>query len=367
MENVFSTNVLIIGKTGIGKSSLLNYIFGNEVEKTGTGKPVTKKGIYEHTYSHNKNFDIKIYDTWGLEANKAEEWKEIIANAVKKHDCDNINDWFHTIIYCFSAKAARVEVFEKDIIKELISTGNKITIVFSHCDTPNVEKAIESMMNELVSIGVSKENIIPVCSVSKRLLGGQCSEPFGVDEIIVNIKNNLWKSICIKVPIVIQKSAETSIEFWKYECYEYIEREVKISNSGSEKMLNSFNKYATQTLSDAISDINVFSECKLDEAISYYNRMSEKLALITGEKFEKPYKYLKLSVIYSRDTTQKLAEYFGTFVIALIPLVNLLLPYALREMRKDYLKEEIDGIYNKVLRDTENELGKIKNVLERYR
>ena len=33
------TNILIAGKSGVGKSSLLNYIFGEEVAETGAGKP----------------------------------------------------------------------------------------------------------------------------------------------------------------------------------------------------------------------------------------------------------------------------------------------------------------------------------------
>ena len=39
------TNILIAGKSGVGKSSLLNYIFGEEVSPTGAGKPVTATGV----------------------------------------------------------------------------------------------------------------------------------------------------------------------------------------------------------------------------------------------------------------------------------------------------------------------------------
>ena len=42
------TNILIAGKSGVGKSSLLNYIFGEEVAETGAGKPVTAEGLHEY-------------------------------------------------------------------------------------------------------------------------------------------------------------------------------------------------------------------------------------------------------------------------------------------------------------------------------
>jgi GTPase Era involved in 16S rRNA processing len=34
-------NVAIIGMTSVGKSTLLNYLYGEKVAKTGLGKPVT--------------------------------------------------------------------------------------------------------------------------------------------------------------------------------------------------------------------------------------------------------------------------------------------------------------------------------------
>ena len=41
-------NVLLIGKSGAGKSALLNYLLGEEAELTGSGKPVTGKGVFPH-------------------------------------------------------------------------------------------------------------------------------------------------------------------------------------------------------------------------------------------------------------------------------------------------------------------------------
>ena len=35
-------NLAIFGKTGVGKSTLINAIFGEEVARTGIGEPVTR-------------------------------------------------------------------------------------------------------------------------------------------------------------------------------------------------------------------------------------------------------------------------------------------------------------------------------------
>ena len=41
-SNFTTLNIVIIGKTGVGKSTLINTIFGQKLAETGIGKPVTQ-------------------------------------------------------------------------------------------------------------------------------------------------------------------------------------------------------------------------------------------------------------------------------------------------------------------------------------
>src|SRR5215207_9270705 len=66
-------NLAIFGKTGVGKSTLINAIFGEEVARTGIGEPVTHGS---HLYL-DKVGHLGIIDTAGLEIGK--DTKEILA------------------------------------------------------------------------------------------------------------------------------------------------------------------------------------------------------------------------------------------------------------------------------------------------
>lgn len=82
---------------------------------------------------------------------------------------------------------------------------------------------------ELLSIGIAEDNIISVCSVSKTLLNGKVSLPFGVENVLVSIINNLWVMIRSKIPIVLENYAKSEMDSWKTRCFDYVE---KMSTSG---------------------------------------------------------------------------------------------------------------------------------------
>ena len=58
-------NIMLLGRTGVGKSSFINYLIGKDVCKVATGMPVTQ-GFATYTYNTGK-IPLRIYDSKGLE------------------------------------------------------------------------------------------------------------------------------------------------------------------------------------------------------------------------------------------------------------------------------------------------------------
>lgn len=152
-EGLPTANIIVAGITGTGKSTLINAVFGAELAKTGTGRPVTEN-INEY---ENGDIPIHIWDTVGLEldSKKTKESiksiKEAIANkaaATEKYDR------VHAIWYCINSGSNRYQGAELEFIKELYSLGVPFIIVLSQCY--GTKKKIEEFEGKIKDINASE-------------------------------------------------------------------------------------------------------------------------------------------------------------------------------------------------------------------
>lgn len=108
-------NIIVMGKTGVGKSTLINNLFRDKLAETGTGKPVT-----QHLHRISKEgIPLTLYDTKGLELS-SDVQKEITNEIFEYIDTQNGTDEeIHLIYYAIHAQSNRIEETEIELIKQL--------------------------------------------------------------------------------------------------------------------------------------------------------------------------------------------------------------------------------------------------------
>lgn len=118
-ESFTTLNVVVVGKTGVGKSTLINNVFSQKLAKTGYGEPVTQ----EITKIEKPGFPLVLYDTPGLELmgrhsteNLQNDLLELMQDGMKSGDA---NKAIHCIWYCISTTSSRIESAEVELLKQL--------------------------------------------------------------------------------------------------------------------------------------------------------------------------------------------------------------------------------------------------------
>ena len=107
-------NVIIAGKTGVGKSTLINTVFRGDLAKTGSGRPVTQgtEEISKHghpvTIIDTKGLELKDYDTI------AGELTDVIDT--RSHSEDE-NQHIHVAWLCIHEDGRRVEEAEIELCR----------------------------------------------------------------------------------------------------------------------------------------------------------------------------------------------------------------------------------------------------------
>ena len=215
-------NILVLGKTGVGKTSLLNYLYGFDLP-VGAGLPKTGKGLHENVITRNGTA-YHIFDTWGIEADSLPEWrKEVLALVRKRNTSPHISDWFHAVYYCFSANTARIETAEIDeILVPLLQSGCKVIVALTNAeDGFRKQEKIEGMKEYLQAELTQrlhrdpKLEIIPVVSIAGETLAGDPISRFGRSEALEAAQYNLTDDIEKRLPAIYKMNVMNKLGAWK--------------------------------------------------------------------------------------------------------------------------------------------------------
>lgn len=200
-NNLDTFNMLIMGKTGVGKSALLNYFAGKELAKSGMSSGGMTKGIKKYNVKIN-DYNYCIADTEGLEVGNDKYWFELMDNELGLTSYrQDLATWYHSIIYCIGANGNRIEDSDKEMIEKVIDAGYGCIIAFTKADVTSEEDTLklkEDIYNHFKEKGYDPIfDFVDISSVSNKI------ETFGKEEFFEKIKEQFLISLVNRADLYI--------------------------------------------------------------------------------------------------------------------------------------------------------------------
>ena len=277
-------SIIIIGKCGVGKSTLINGILKEEVAKSGIGNRIT----IENKKYESKNMQFfKFIDTRGIELNQnygpssvLENTKKIIKGQ-KNETIENINDNIQCIWYCVNNN--NIEEEEIKIIEEIRKSYETLPIIVVYTFALN-SNSVEEVKN-IIKRRFNDIQVIPV--LAKPLEGDPHNGIFGLDDLLKeNAKINkkyIKGNVCEKIKDFSYNKIIGIFE----EKNNIIKR--KIINDITKKFVDGYNKvlsdeefskYILNLLEDIF--VSYLKTDEKDEKIVLNEKIKEQLSKVTN-------------------------------------------------------------------------------------
>lgn len=175
-------NIAVFGKTGVGKSTLINAIFGEDVAETGQGSPVTTESrLYIHRAGH-----VGIIDNQGLEIGQdSESILRDLTNFIDEQREKELSEQLHLAWYCVHAGHRRFEQFEVEFIRRLEELGIPVLVVLTQ--VPRTQAGVHPQAVEFSEL--VRELCHPKAHASPILTAARGDEhlsliAFGLDDLL---------------------------------------------------------------------------------------------------------------------------------------------------------------------------------------
>lgn len=353
-------NIAIIGQTGVGKSSLLNYLFGFDESsgsgaKTGIGRPVTKNGFHQFDVEVKGN-RASVYDSWGLEVGKEAEWMQELDHELKKRGVDKAPaDWFHSVFYCIAAAGARIQDADIKIIKKLIDQKYQVSIILTKTDclSEGEERDFISVIKSAFDHNIS---VTPVCSVSKKTRSSEV-KPFGREEVHHQSFINLVDSLIERVPAHCGHKMSEHVKQWKNKMYSFADSELGYFGTNNDEVEEKIkNKVA-----GILTEVQTIGDDSMRVCIKEY----QSIANFMQKQLSIP---VKKNGGYGEQSSKSSAEWSELLPYIPLALISIpFLPFIMRYQREstlDEIKSYIDKICTAIQADIQKQADSIRGSLE---
>ena len=198
-------SVMLVGKSGVGKSTLINSVLGKEIAKVGTGNFQT---INIDAYQSGSVPILRLIDTRGIELNEdygPKAVKKDAENYINKQISSNdTNNFVHCIWYCITGN--RFEQAEIDLLNYLRNSygDNNIPIIIVYTQATD-ETTICEMQNYIKSKRIEAD-LIRVLSKRKILVNNTYLEAFGLNKLMEQTLDKCKKAMKGEMRSVMTKN-----------------------------------------------------------------------------------------------------------------------------------------------------------------
>lgn len=179
MRRIKRCNILVIGNTGAGKSTLISSLFqvsiSNCVTQTISTKPYTKSGL-----------SIAAYDTPGLEKENKQrnKVKQDIAKFIKQQNQKEPEEQIHAVWYCVNSHVNRESQIEQQWIESL-SKETPIIAVITRASGVE-EEWLQPHLERISSI----RRVVPIMA-KKQKIYHYSIDSYGLDSLLFTTENLL--------------------------------------------------------------------------------------------------------------------------------------------------------------------------------